>query len=39
MAKAGRKKDMVLQKIYEEKFHSYLKRKEAQLKKLRDANK
>lgn len=34
MAKAGRKKDMVKQKVYEEKFRKYLIRKEKQIKKL-----
>jgi hypothetical protein len=34
MATRGRKKDMVKQKIYEEKFRKYLIRKEKQIKKL-----
>jgi len=34
MATRGRKKDMVKQKIYEEKFRKYLVRKEKQIKKL-----
>jgi hypothetical protein len=34
MAKAGRKKDMVKQKVYEEKFRKYLIRKEKQIKRL-----
>lgn len=38
MAKAGRKKDMVKQKIYEEKFRKYLIRKEKQIKKMRNEN-
>lgn len=34
MATRGRKKDMVKQKIYEEKFRKYLIRKEKQIKKM-----
>jgi len=34
MATRGRKKDIVKQKIYEEKFRKYLVRKEKQIKKL-----
>ena len=34
MATRGRKKDMVKQKIYEEKFRKYLIRKDKQIKKL-----
>ena len=34
MAKAGRKKDMVKQKVYEEKFRQYLLKKEKQIKRL-----
>jgi hypothetical protein len=34
MAKAGRKKDMVKQKVYEEKFRKYLLKKEKQIKRL-----
>jgi hypothetical protein len=38
MATRGRKKDMVKQKIYEEKFRKYLIRKEKQIKKLSNEN-
>ena len=36
MAAKGRKKDMVKQKIYEEKFRKYLAKKEKQIKKLQN---
>jgi hypothetical protein len=38
MATRGRKKDMVKQKIYEEKFRKYLIRKEKQIKRLVNEN-
>jgi hypothetical protein len=38
MATRGRKKDMVKQKIYEEKFRKYLVRKEKQIKRLVNEN-
>jgi|TARA_R110000868_G_scaffold114462_3_gene306691 hypothetical protein len=38
MAKAGRKKDMVKQKVYEDKFRRYLLNKEKQIKKLVNAS-
>ena len=34
MAKPGRKKNLTMQKIYEEKFRKYLIQKEKQIKKL-----
>jgi hypothetical protein len=38
MTTRGRKKDMVKQKIYEEKFRKYLVRKEKQIKRLVNEN-